>query len=86
MEEVLASNLLKLSAIYCESQALNPSTVGRQCAADGRFFLRIRQGKTFTVKKYDDVLLWFSLHWPEDLSWPEEVPRPVADMCREAAE
>lgn len=71
METQLATHLLNLAAIYAKAKSIEESTVGRQCAADGRFFARIRQGKTFTIKKYDEVLRWFLDNWPDQVSWPE---------------
>lgn len=85
MEEALTKNLLSVSAAYCAVCGLNESTVGRQCAADGRFFSRIREGKTFTIKKYDEVIVWFSVHWPEGADWPAGVARPESAI-KEAAE
>ncbi len=84
MEKALASHLLQLVGVYSTACQLNESTVGRFCAADGRFFLRIREGKTFTVKKYDEVVAWFSANWPEGLQWPSGVARP--NVLQEAAE
>lgn len=84
MEKALASHLLQLVGAYSAACQLNESTVGRFCAADGRFFSRIREGKTFTVKKYDEVVAWFSSNWPEDLGWPTCVARPA--LAQEAAE
>ena len=77
METELASHLITLSERFCAARGLEDSTVGRLCAADGRFFSRIREGKTFTAKKYDDVVGWFSLNWPEKAAWPVDVPRPA---------
>lgn len=71
METQLASHLLKLAAIYAKAKSIEESTIGRQCAADGRFFARIRQGKTFTVKKYDEVMQWFLVNWPDQVNRPE---------------
>lgn len=79
MEKELANNLIALGAIYGAAVGLQESTVGRQCAADARFFARIRGGKTFTVKKFDDVVLWFSAHWPSQVVWPENIYRPSID-------
>lgn len=85
MEHALTTHLLSVSAAYCAACGLNESTVGRQCAADGRFFLRLREGKTFTIKKYDEVIRWFSANWPADAEWPADVPRPAISIP-EAAE
>ncbi|RYC10051.1 hypothetical protein [Ciceribacter ferrooxidans] len=84
MEKALASNLLQLASAYGAATSLSDSTIGRLCAADGRFFSRIRDGATFTVKKYDEVIAWFSRQWPEGAEWPADVPRPV--IIPEAAE
>lgn len=76
METQLANHLLALSSAFGKARDLGESTVGRHCAADGRFFLRIREGKTFTAKKYDEVVAWFFVHWPDGLAWPDGVPQP----------
>jgi hypothetical protein len=85
METQLANHLLVLSDGFCRARQLGESTVGRHCAADGRFFSRIREGKTFTAKKYDEVVVWFSENWPTGCEWPNIVPRPPVSV-REAAE
>ncbi|WP_257625659.1 hypothetical protein [Rhizobium sp. L51/94] len=80
----MASHLFVLAERFCAVRGLNESTVGRFCAADGRFFSRIRDGKTFTAKKYDEVVHWFSSNWPESADWPEDIARPA--LLPEAAE
>ena len=75
MERQLANHLLTLAERFSAARQLESATVGRLCAADGRFFLRIREGKTFTAKKYDEVVAWFSANWPDETPWPCDVPR-----------
>lgn len=84
METQLAYHLMTLAERYGAARDLGEATVGRHCAADGRFFLRLREGKTFTAKKYDEVVNWFSRNWPGGVEWPPEVPRP--SQLSEAAE
>jgi hypothetical protein len=76
METELANHLLTLSDRFCAAEGLSEATVGRLCAADGRFFPRIREGKTFTAKKYDEVVGWFAKNWPDGAEWPVAVSRP----------
>lgn len=85
METQLAQNLLTLASAYGALRQIGEATVGRHCAADGKFFSRIREGKTFTAKKYDDVIAWFSENWPEQSRWPVEVPRPKRSRTRASA-
>lgn len=79
MENELVAHLLALSMRYAEARRLEESTVGRLAASDGRFFSRIREGKTFTAKKYDEVVGWFSENWPADAEWPSNITRPVVE-------
>lgn len=74
METELAKHLIVLGSRYAEAKGIKETTVGRLCASDGRFFARVRDGKTFTAKKYDDVVGWFRENWPADASWP--IPSP----------
>ena len=75
MEDTLRQNLLSCAARYAEAMGLGDGTVGAYAAGDWRFFERLRAGKTFTAKKYDEVMAWFDTKWPTDTKWPAGVPR-----------
>ncbi len=77
METALAADLFALASAYGEAKNIEEATVGRHCAADGRFFERLRDGKTFTIRKYDEVVAWFATNWPAQIEWPPEVARPA---------
>lgn len=85
MEAELSKNLFDLAEAFGASRQLNESTIGKLCASDGRFFARLRDGKTFTVKKYDELVVWFSRHWPSDAEWPTRIHRPKVNAYCEAA-
>lgn len=76
METVLVAHLFDLMEAYRKATNLGEATVGRFCAADGRFFTRLRDGKTFTARKYDEVVLWFASNWPEGVAWPADIEHP----------
>ena len=38
---------------------------------------RLRRGHTITLRRVARVLQWFSDHWPADLEWPSDIPRPM---------
>lgn len=86
MEAELIRHLELLLASYQTRRDLQASTIGRLGAGDGKFFERLRSGATFTVKKYDYVVGWFSSNWPEGLDWPVGVPRPVASKDAEVSQ
>lgn len=85
MEAELTNHLEQLLAAYRTRRDLQPSTIGRLGAGDGKFFERLRGGATFTVKKYDSVVGWFSANWPNGLEWPVGVPRPAVPASVEAS-
>ena len=83
MESELRTNLMACALAYSAARDLSISTVGRLAAGDWRFFDRLDDdAKTFTARKYDEVINWFSAQWPENAVWPSEVPRPVVEEAR----
>lgn len=78
METELRSNLIACASAFAAARSLSLSTVGRLVAKDGRFFDRLDDGSTFTARKYDEVIRWFSDSWPEGAVWPPSVERPAA--------
>ncbi len=81
MESELRSNLMACASAYAVSRGVSLSTIGRLAANDWRFFDRLDdEGKTFTARKYDEVIGWFSDRWPEDVAWPSGVERPTSEV------
>jgi predicted DNA-binding protein with PD1-like motif len=78
METELKSNLIACASAYAAARSVSMSTIGRLAAGDWRFFDRLDDdGKTFTARKYDEVISWFSERWPDDVEWPVSVARPA---------
>lgn len=80
METELRSNLMICASAYAGARKVSLSTLGRLAAGDWRFFRE--DGSTFTARKYDEVMLWFSEQWPSDVGWPSDVPRPAVEEVR----
>lgn len=77
MERELKDNLLRCAETFAEVRGFALPTVGRLAAGDWRFFDRVRDDeKSFTVRKYDEVIGWFSDNWPDKAIWPPAVARP----------
>jgi hypothetical protein len=82
MEKELIRNLLTVAEAYSAKREVSFSTLGRQAAGDWRFFDHLREGaKTFTARKYDQVMVWFSNNWPDSVAWPEGIERPVQEVA-----
>lgn len=86
MESELRSNLMACASAYAGAKSISLTTLGRLAAGDWRFFDRVEAGATtFTARKYDEVIAWFSERWPDDLAWPIDVPRPFGSIVLDEA-
>jgi hypothetical protein len=86
MENELRTNLLSCAGIYAEAKGIGLPTLARLSAGDWRFFDRLNQDdKTFTARKYDEVIQWFSDNWPADTDWPAKLERPSPQPVEQGA-
>lgn len=90
LEQTLRQNLLTLARVYCRAEGRKLSGVSWAVAGDNRFLdaLAERSGSrkandrrgSFTVRKYDQIVEWFSANWPDGVAWPAlavpDVSRP----------
>ena len=51
-------------------------TIGRYSAGSGDFYSRLVAGHDLTTRRADRVIQWLSDHWPADLAWPSDIPKP----------
>ena len=79
--------ILKLAGAYCDHRGLALSTVATYSAGDGKFFKRLGEGKSCTLRVASRILQWFSDNWDDEaLEWPEGIPRPPkSEQNREVA-
>lgn len=76
METDLRRHLETCAATFANATNREASTVARLAAGDWRFFDRLTEGASFTARKYDVIMGWFSENWPSSHPWPTGVPRP----------
>ncbi|MEH2513461.1 uncharacterized protein YigA (DUF484 family) [Nitrobacteraceae bacterium AZCC 1564] len=77
MENDLKQHLMSCATAFAERRNMKLTTLGRKAANDSPFFTRLMESRTsFTARKYDEIIQWFSDHWPADLDWPAAVVRP----------
>ncbi len=81
METELRSHLEALAKEYAAARKLELVTVARLATGDWRFFERVSAGASFTARKYDAIVGWFTVNWPSDLEWPDGVPRLPNDAA-----
>lgn len=86
MDKLLRDHMLTVSRIFASETGLPITTVSAKAARDTGFIGRIERDEgSFTARKYDDVMGWFSDNWPAGVEWPSDVPRLVRASEIEAA-
>lgn len=70
------SSLLALCAAYAAHRNISHWRVSYLARGDGQFFKRLQSGKGCSARTAAEVVQWFSDHWPADLEWPRDIPRP----------
>lgn len=76
MEKVLKQNLITLATLLGDHENVSAGTIARRYVGQTRFFQRLSEGKTFTVRSYDELVNGMSRDWPSELDWPEHIERP----------
>jgi hypothetical protein len=83
MEKQLIDALLAVVAEYQRCTGQSATSISLSAARDRSFFSDLSQGRTVTLRKLDEVLRWFSAHWPDNANWPPELPRPERVLANE---
>ena len=79
-------HLEHLAQAYSRHTGLKISTVGSYAVNDGKFFLRLKDGASCTLRTAYKATAWFHENWPADLEWPSDIPRPAPQSKKEAAQ
>ena len=79
MEQKLRTHLLDLGAAYCAETGYAMKTVAQKACGDFRFFDRVQNGASFTVKTYDRAVRFFWDNWPRGYEWPADIPGPETE-------
>ena len=79
------AQLIRLAACYAEHTGRRESTVSRLATGSGATIARLRNGAAITTRRMAAASAWFSDHWPADIEWPGDIPRPEPNPDREKA-
>ena len=71
-----SENLLALARLYAAYHGLSLASVSTYMGGSGDTLARLDRGHDITARRLQRFIRWFSNHWPVDLDWPSDVPRP----------
>nr|WP_319513825.1 hypothetical protein [uncultured Cohaesibacter sp.] len=72
----LTEQLLTVATTYGEAHKKPLSAVSRQFFNSGTRLGAIEDGGTLTVRSFEKAMQEFSEHWPSNVEWPSDIPRP----------
>lgn len=73
----MVAQFLKLVDAYASATDLAESTVSSRLFNDGKRIGNLRdKSGDIGILKIRDAIAWLSAHWPADVAWPPEIPRP----------
>ena len=78
---MLPEDLLKLIGLLAQATDRSPGTIGRMVGGCGDFTPRLQRGHDITTRRAARVVRSLSEHWPADLAWPPDIPRPEPKLA-----
>ena len=69
-------DLIKIGKKYTHARKISLSRLGYLAAQDGKFFTRLENGSSCTLRTARSVIQYLSDSWPPGLKWPSNIPRP----------
>lgn len=86
IEQMELTNLIRLVEVFSPHVDRSEATVSNWITGThARLFSRLRAGHGCSVPTFNKSIQWFSDHWPDDLAWPSDIPRPPKTNPQEAA-
>jgi len=72
-----SSEILLLARTYAESAGIALSSVSVRATGgrNDKLFDRLAAGHGANILSIERAAHWFCQHWPDDVPWPESVPR-----------
>lgn len=71
-------SFLSIAHTYAAAVGIELRTLSSRVFNDGKVLPELdARSRTISFDRAEKALCWFSQHWPEDLAWPDAVPRPV---------
>jgi hypothetical protein len=78
------SALITLAETLAAHQGVTHFAISMRALGKGDFFKKLIAGGDCRTATAARVVTWFADHWPRDLEWPRDIPRPPRSD-REAA-
>jgi hypothetical protein len=89
IEKTLITNLTRLIDRFTAATEISKSAIGVNALNDHKWVGRALGGASFSVRSYDRVIGYLAANWPDEVDWPESIPRPsgaeIAETKRLAA-
>lgn len=73
---ISADHIVRLANLYADATGSTPGGVSARVFDDSKKVAAIVGGADITIGRYNRAMKWFSENWPQDVTWPDDIPRP----------
>ena len=80
MRHIEHTHIIRLIDQLASARRRSPHTVGFWVSGSGDFYARMKNGHDITTRRAARITQWLSDHWPVDLDWPSDIPRPAPSV------
>ena len=70
----------RLCERYCAVRQIALTTLAKQAVGSSTFFDRLEIGRV-TLRSVDRLIHFVSRVWPDEITWPTDIPRPSPDAA-----
>ena len=71
-----SESIVHLADLLAASRGWSRATVSTYSTKSGDAIERLARGHDITTRRAGRIAQWLSDHWPVDLEWPADIPRP----------
>jgi hypothetical protein len=68
---------LLVTRVYRQVTGLKTTALSWRLFGDSKKLGALEEGADIQVTRYEKALRWLSDHWPADVEWPTDAPRPA---------
>nr|WP_321980159.1 hypothetical protein [uncultured Cohaesibacter sp.] len=73
---MMTKHIVKLAKAYSKAKGIEVSALSRRVFKDSKKISQLEAGSDLVTARYQSAMSYFGEHWPSNVEWPSDIPRP----------